>query len=270
LRGATGWRVRASRYTKSRNRLDCQSSATETSGTMSNLDKNCAICLERLITDASSTRIDELVIGCTSHHTYHSECLNNWIISQRAKNLSPNCPNCREELTPDRCAKVERIFARVEKRWQKDHACREKLIMYFNLVTMNVPARVRARSWVLIIWGSVLKYIIMCVCLTLFGLGFKILDHPRFTDVMPPVSVGIATTNYLFLGVQMSLGYIYSNWKDFNLVEKVFCGSLLPGLIILLFMCMVYLWVIFTNSTWEDYSNFCTNPDSIYYTCPPR
>ena len=79
-------------------------------------DDTCTICLDA---DKNENRINEKVTSCKNNHKFHSECLIEWILTQRSRNQPPDCPNCREELTSVKCQEVEKSLARVQMRRQE-------------------------------------------------------------------------------------------------------------------------------------------------------
>ena len=54
-------------------------------------DNVCAICLEtiEIITPSKQLHCD---------HKFHTECINQWIITQKMQRLNPKCPLCKKEL----------------------------------------------------------------------------------------------------------------------------------------------------------------------------
>ena len=53
------------------------------------MNKECSICWEYILSDDTKTE-------CCTQHTYHKECLENWLIN------SNSCPFCRLEVLVER------------------------------------------------------------------------------------------------------------------------------------------------------------------------
>ena len=65
-------------------------------------------------------------IDFTGGHIYHSQCLNDWIVSKQDRNEVPNCPMCRAEITQEDCTKVKHTFSIITHRREADAKQRKR------------------------------------------------------------------------------------------------------------------------------------------------
>ena len=232
----------------------CMPAAAETDNESDNeTDEICAICWKAL--DGSlikKKRIDKVVTSCTYNHTYHSECLNNWILTKHAANQSATCPECRELITPARCAKVERIFARVEKRWLKEQTYWETIIMYRDRYQQRCQISVKGCAISIVV--GIFSLAFLCLLLLFFSFTLYaglwvfrwVFDHPVFIDNVPTVIVDeygndklIHYYYMLLAGVPLSY-YIRSDWETLSIPSKVMyiCALALLSVTMITVMCV--------------------------------
>jgi len=230
----------------------CMPAAAETDNATDNETDEiiCAICHEALgETLIKKKRIDEVMTSCNNNHTYHSGCLNNWILTKHATNQSATCPECREIITPATCANVERIFASVEKRWLKEQTYWETIIMYRDRYEQRYQISVKGCA--LSIWASPVSwYPLLLVRFYLWQVGwwvFKwVFEHPFFIDNVPTEKVqwfgGSKLTHYyIMISVGVVLSYnMRSDWEKLGILKKVMyiCALALLSVTMITWICV--------------------------------